>query len=210
MNIKDLFLSFEKRRKFGEEKKIKIAKKAMEFISPGDEIFLGAGTTVSYLGEELAKSEKHFMLKIWTNNLFLVSLWLKKYERFFTDNFVGIAAGEISRRNLSIVNVVVPFSRIDKAIIGTPGISVKGTSSDDLYTVQQIEFLIKKSEKVFILADSLKIGRECTYMTRTMRMIKLDIKKGKDYYLITDEPDDKEKIKILKRFEKAGFKVIVV
>jgi len=210
MDIKDLFLSFEKRRKFGEEKKLKIAKKAMEFIFPGNEIFLGAGTTVSYLGEELAKSEKHFMLKIWTNNLFLVSLWLKKYERFFTDNFVGISAGEISRRNLSIVNVVVPFSRIDKAIIGTPGISVKGTSSDDLYTVQQIEFLIKKSEKVFILADSLKIGRECTYMTRTMRMIKLDIKKGKEYYLITNEPDDKEKIKILKRFEKAGFKVIVV
>ncbi|MCD6221455.1 DeoR/GlpR transcriptional regulator [bacterium] len=210
MDIKDLFLSFEKRRKLGEEKKIKIAKKAMEFISPGNEIFLGAGTTVSYLGEELARSEKHFMLKIWTNNLFLVSLWLKKYERFFTDNFVGIAAGEISRRNLSIVNVVVPFSRIDKAIIGTPGISIKGTSSDDLYTVQQIEFLIKKSEKVFILADSLKIGRECTYMTRTMRMIKMDIKKGKDYYLITDEPHNKEKIKMLKRFEKAGFKVIVV
>jgi len=210
MDIKDLFLSFEKRRKLGEEKKIKIAKKAMEFISPGNEIFLGAGTTVSYLGEELARSEKHFMLKIWTNNLFLVILWLKKYERFFTDNFVGIAAGEISRRNLSIVNVVVPFSRIDKAIIGTPGISIKGTSSDDLYTVQQIEFLIKKSEKVFILADSLKIGRECTYITRTMRMIKLDIKKGKDYYLITDEPKDKEKIKILKRFEKVGIKVIVV
>ena len=87
MDIKDLFLSFEKRRKLGEEKKIKIAKKAMGFISPGNEIFLGAGTTVSYLGEELARSEKHFMLKIWTNNLFLVSLWLKKYERFFTDNF---------------------------------------------------------------------------------------------------------------------------
>ena len=210
MDIKDLFLSFEKRRKLGEKAKKKIAKKAMEFISPGDEIFLGAGTTVSFLGEELAKSEKHFMLKIWTNNLFLINLWLKKYERFFTENFVGIAAGEISKRNLSIVNVVVPFSRIDKAIIGTPGISMKGTTSDDMYTVQQMEFLIKKSKKVFILADSLKIGRECTYITRTMRMIKLDIKKGKEYYLITDSTGNSEKIKILKKFEEIGMKVLSV
>jgi len=144
MRAKDLFMSFEKRRHLSHERKRKIALKALEFIKPEDEIFLGAGTTVSLLGEELARSSKHFMLKIWTNNLFLTSLWLSHYEKMFSENFIGITAGEVSRKNLSIINLIAPFSQIEKAIIGTPGISLKGMTSDDMYTVQQMEFLIKK------------------------------------------------------------------
>jgi len=97
MDIKDLFLSFEKRRKFNQGTKEKIALKCMEFINTGNEIFLGAGTTVSFLGEYLAQSEKHFMLKIWTNNIFILNLWLKKHERFFLENFIGIVSGKVCK-----------------------------------------------------------------------------------------------------------------
>ncbi|MCM8762641.1 MAG: hypothetical protein NC905_05205 [Candidatus Omnitrophica bacterium] len=210
MDIKDLFLSFEKRSRFNCEAKEKIAKRCMDFINPGDEIFLGAGTTVSYLGEYLAQSDKHFMLKIWTNNLFVLNLWLKKYERFFLENFVGIVSGEISRKNLSIVDIHYNFSKIQKVIIGSPGISTKGLSSDDINTVQQVEHIIRKAGEVIVLADSSKIGRECTYQTRSMRMIKIDIKNKKRYTLITDENKGELYQKILKKLKESGIQIIQV
>ncbi len=210
MSMEDLFLSFEKRKKLNQEAKQGIAREVLELIATGDEIFLGAGTSVACLGEELAKPGKHFMLKIWTNNLFIVNLWLKEHNQIFSDNFVGITAGEISRKNLSVVNVVAPFSQIEKAIIGTPGISARGLSADDMDTVQQIEFLIKRVSRVIILADSSKIGRECTYPTRSMRMIRLDIKKGKKYILVTDRNNDARPgvAETISKLRDSGFQVI--
>ena len=210
MSIEDLFLSFEKRKKLNQETKQGIARKVLELIATGDEIFLGAGTSVACLGEELAKPGKHFMLKIWTNNLFIVKLWLKEHNQIFSENFVGITAGEISRKNLSVVNVVAPFSQIEKAVIGTPGISARGLSADDMDTVQQIEFLIKRVSRVIILADSSKLGRECTYPTRSMRMIKLDIKKGKKYVLVTDRNNDARPgvAGTISKLRDSGFQVI--
>lgn len=210
MSMEDLFLSFEKRKKLNQETKQGIARKVLELIVTGDEIFLGAGTSVACLGEELAKPGKHFMLKIWTNNLFIVNLWLKENNQIFSENFVGVTGGEVSRKNLSVVNVVAPFSQIEKAVIGTPGISARGLSADDMDTVQQIEFLIKRVSRVIILADSSKVGRECTYPTRSMRMIKLDIKKGKKYVLVTDRNNDAkpEVAETISRLQDFGFQVI--
>jgi DeoR family ulaG and ulaABCDEF operon transcriptional repressor len=209
MDIKDLFLAFEKRRKFNHEVKEKIARRCMDLINTGDEIFLGAGTTVSYLGEYLAQSDRHFMLKIWTNNLFVLNLWLKKYERFFLENFVGIVSGEISRKNLSIVDIHYNFSRIQKVIIGSPGISIRGLSSDDINTVQQVEHIIRKAGEVIILADSSKIGRECTYQTRSMRMMKIDIKNKKRYTLITNEGKGDIYTKTIKRLKESGINIVL-
>ncbi|MCM8804312.1 MAG: hypothetical protein NC833_03550 [Candidatus Omnitrophica bacterium] len=210
MGINDLFLSFEKRRDIEKEKKIRIAQKAIEYINFGEEIFLGAGTTVSYVGELIAKSSTHFMLKIWTNNIFVLNLYLKEYDSFFSQNFVGVVSGEISRKNLSIVNIYLPFSKIDKIIIGTPGFSIKGLSADDVYTVQQVEHLIKKAEKIIIVADDTKIGRECIYQTRSMRMIKMDLKNKKEYILITNSSNGKNFISTIKKFKEIGIKVVIV
>jgi DeoR/GlpR family transcriptional regulator of sugar metabolism len=210
MRINDLFLNFEKRRNIEKEKKMKIAQRALEFIKPGEEIFLGAGTTVSFVGEMLAQSPSHFMLKIWTNNIFILNLYLKEYEKFFTQNFVGIVSGEISRKNLSIVNIYLPFKKIEKVIIGTPGFSLRGLTSDDAYTVQQIEHLIKKAEKIIILADDTKIGRECTYQTRNMRMIRLDLKKNKEYILITNTSSSKIFQSTINKFKEMGIKVFLI
>ncbi|MFN4227754.1 MAG: hypothetical protein ACK4F0_06410 [Candidatus Ratteibacteria bacterium] len=210
MRINDLFLSFEKRREIEKEKKIKIAQKALEYISFGEEIFLGAGTTVSYVGELIAKSSTHFNLKIWTNNIFILNLYLKEYDSFFSQNFIGIVSGEISRKNLSVVNIYLPFSKIDKLIIGTPGFSIKGLTSDDVYTVQQVEHLIKKAEKIIIVADDTKIGRECIYQTRSMRMIKMDLKNKKEYILITNSSNEKNFNFTIKKFKEIGIKIVMV
>jgi DeoR/GlpR family transcriptional regulator of sugar metabolism len=208
MNVKDLFLSFEKRTKFNQAGKKKIAFRSAELIKTGDEIFLGAGTTVSFLGKHLAESKKHFMLKIWTNNLFVLNLWLKQYEGFLLENFAGVVAGEISRKNLSVVNISFPFSKVDKAIIGTPGISTKGMSSDDMNTVQQTEYIIKRAREVIVLADSFKVGRECVYQTRSMRMMKIDIRKNKKYTFITDASEGELYKKTIKKLRDNGICVI--
>ncbi|MDD3726087.1 MAG: hypothetical protein PHI44_02685 [Candidatus Ratteibacteria bacterium] len=210
MNIKDLFLAFEKRSRFNQEAKEKIARRCVEFISPGDEIFLGAGTTISYVGEYLAQSDRHFMLKIWTNNIFVLNLWLKKYEGFFLENFVGIVGGEISRKNLSVVDIHYNFSKIQKVVIGSPGISTRGLSSDDINTVQQIEHIIRKAGEVIVLADSSKIGRECTYQTRSMRMIRIDIKNRRKYTLITNENKEDLYLKTIKKLKEIGIQIIQV
>ncbi|MCK9266425.1 hypothetical protein M0P98_06045 [bacterium] len=210
MDIKDLFLSFEKRRKFKHELKEKIATRCMDLINSGDDIFLGAGTTVSYLGEYLPQSEKHFMLKIWTNNIFILNTWLKSYESFFLENFIGIVSGEVSRKNLSIVDIHFNFSRIGKIIMGSPGISLKGLTSDDINTVQQVEHIMRRAKEVIILADSSKIGRECTYQTRSMRMIKIDMKANKKYTLITNKDKGELYEKTLNRLKSSGMNIITV
>jgi len=65
---------------------------------------------------------------------------------------------------------------------------------------------------VIILADSAKVGRECTYLTRSMRMVKLDIKNGKEYTLITDADPaaTDEQRKNLKRLEETGLNIFTV
>lgn len=210
MDIKDLFLSFEKRRNFKQEFKEKIALKCMDLITSGEDIFIGAGTTVSFLGEYLAQSDKHFMLKIWTNNVFVLNLWLKSYETFFLENFIGIVSGEVSRKNLSIVDIHFNFSQIGKIIIGSPGISPKGLTADDIHTLQQVEHIMRRAKEVIILVDSSKIGRECTYQTRSMRMIKIDIKSGKKYTLITNKDKGELYEKTLNRLNSSGIKIIQV
>lgn len=207
-NIKDLFLSFEKRMGYNRTAKTFIAKKALGLIGPGAEIFLGAGTTVACLGEHLAASEKHHMLKVWTNNLFLLDIWLTRHERFFAENFIGVVSGEVSLKNLSVVNLLFPFKRIDLALIGAPGISARGLSADDTNTVQQVEQVIKRAGQVVILADRSKVGRDCCYLARSMRMIRMDIARGRRYTLVTDRSAEKGFSTTVDRLRQAGLEVV--
>jgi DeoR/GlpR family transcriptional regulator of sugar metabolism len=188
MKEKLILSSFEYRKNICKEEKLKIATFVVKLLSPGETIFLGAGTTVSYIGEEIAKLCAHYSLKIWTNNIGLINTWLEKYEKFFTFNFIGIVAGEFSSKNMSIINLSLPMSEIPKVIISSPAISSKGLSADNISTQHQVDSLIKRTHEIIIVADSSKIGKTETYITRSARMIKIDIKKKKKYLLITTKP----------------------
>lgn len=204
--------SFDARRNINKTEKIYIAKFITENLTAGETIFLGAGTTLSFVAEEIAKRRDLQMMKIWTNNLAILNLWFKKYEWVFLNNFVGIVSGELSSRNMSVINLSLPFNDIPKLIMGTPGISsAKGLSADDIYTVEQVGSLIKRAETIILAVDRSKIGRNCTYETRSRRMLKLDIKKGKSYLLVTnrsvaknESPQAKEE---LKKLQEIGFKI---
>ncbi|HOK57218.1 MAG TPA: hypothetical protein PLF90_07805, partial [bacterium] len=78
------------------------------------------------------------------------------------------------------------------------------------YTVQQVEHLMKKAQKIIIVADDTKIGRDCIYQTRSMRMIKMDLKNKKEYVLITTGSSEKNFISTIKKFKEIGIKVVLV
>jgi len=205
--------SFEYKRNINKEEKLALATYAAKHVvNPGETIFLGAGTTISYLGEEIARICKSYSLKIWTNNIGLVNLWLTKNEKFFTFNFVGLVAGEFSSKNMSIINLTLPMTEIPKIIIGSPAISNKGLSADDIATQHQIDSLIKRTKEIIIIADGTKIGNTETYITRSARMIRLDIKKHKRYLMLTTEPEKNKNLfeKEIQRLQQMGVETKIV
>lgn len=195
MKEKIILSSFEYRKKLNREKKLKLAEHiARHLIVPGETIFLGAGTTVSYIGEEIAKYCINYSLKIWTNNIGLINTWLAKHEKFFTFNFVGIVAGEFSSKNMSIINLTLPMPEIERIIISSPAISSKGLSADNIPTQHQVDSLIKRTKEIILVADCSKIGKTDTYITRSARMIRIDIRKGKKYLLLTTKPENNQQL----------------
>ncbi|MGB9642877.1 MAG: hypothetical protein ACPL3Q_06745 [Candidatus Ratteibacteria bacterium] len=189
MGEKIILSSFEYKRHINKNDKVKLAQYVTQhIIAPNETIFLGAGTTVSYVGEEIARCCTNYSLKIWTNNIGLINILLAKFEKFFTFNFVGIVSGEFSSKNMSIINLTLPVPEIPKIIIGSPAISSKGMSADNISTQHQVDSLIKRTNEVIIVADGSKIGKTETYLTRTARMIRIDIKKGRKYLLLTTKP----------------------
>ena len=209
-----LLSSFEYRKKIHREEKLRLAEYVTEnFLSPGETIFLGAGTTVSYIGEAIAKRCSNYSFKVWTNNIGLINTWLTRYEKFFAFNFVGIVAGEFSSKNMSVINLTLPLASIPKVIIGSPAISMKGLSADNISTEHQVDSIIKRTQEIIVVADGSKIGKTETYITRSVRMLRLDIRKKKKYILVTTKPAQGEKAEFEKeiaRLEKVGMEIKII
>jgi len=208
-----LLSSFEYRRRTRREEKLRLADYVTDsLLNPGETVFLGAGTTVSYIGEAIARKCCHYSFKIWTNNIGLINTWLTKHEKFFAFNFVGIVAGEFSSKNMSVINLSLPLAEVPKIIIGSPAISMKGLSADNISTGHQVDSLIKRTREIILVADGSKIGRTETYVTRSVRMLRLDIKKKKKYILITTQPPEgrAEFESEIGRLEKIGMEVKIV
>ncbi|HOL50227.1 MAG TPA: hypothetical protein PK165_07995, partial [bacterium] len=159
-----------------------------------------------------AKCCANYSLKIWTNNIGLINTLLTKYERFFTFNFVGIVSGEFSSKNMSIINLTLPVSEIPKIIIGSPAISSKGMSADNISTQHQVDSLIKRTNEIIVVADGSKIGKTETYLTRSSRMIRIDIKKGRRYLLITTKPQETQELfeKEISKLQNLGINVKIL
>ncbi|HOK80862.1 MAG TPA: hypothetical protein PK354_08425 [bacterium] len=213
MGEKIILSSFEYKRHINKNDKVKLAQYVTQhIIAPNETIFLGAGTTVSYVGEEIARCCANYSLKIWTNNIGLINILLTKFEKFFTFNFVGIVSGEFSSKNMSIINLTLPVPEIPKIIIGSPAISSKGMSADNISTQHQVDSLIKRTNEIIIVADGSKIGKTETYLTRSARMIRIDIKKGRKYLLLTTKPQTNQELfeKEVSRLQNIGINVKIL
>ncbi len=160
------------------EEKTAICKRASEFISNKDVIFIDCGTTLIHLTKFITKFDS---LTVITNSLPVVSELIN-----YTKIKLIIIGGEAISERKAIYGTVAERSisqyHADKAFIGATGVSVlKGlTSSDENESAITLK-MAENSNQVFLLCDSSKIQRDSFVQFAPLSKIN---------YLITDEGID--------------------
>lgn len=134
--------------------KIKIARKAAQFISNNDIIFIDSGST---LGEVAPYLSKNSNLTVITNNMLIIN----KAICFKNVHLISLS-GVYDHNTLSFVGdrvaEILKTYNITKAFMGTTGFSLSSgiTNSTPLESAAK-RTAIKSATKVFLLADHLKI-----------------------------------------------------
>jgi DeoR family fructose operon transcriptional repressor len=169
------------------EQKMAICKKASEFISNKDIIFIDCGTTLVHLTKFITRFDS---LTVITNSLPVISDLIN-----FTKIKLIIIGGEAISERKAIYGAVAERSisqyHADKAIIGATGVSVqKGLTSSDEYESAITLKMAENSDKVFLLCDSSKIERDS--FVQFAPLSKID-------YLITDGGIDPSLISTYKK-----------
>ncbi|MCJ7692609.1 MAG: hypothetical protein MUO22_04270 [Sedimentisphaerales bacterium] len=153
-----------------------IASYAMRFIAPGDSIFLDGSTTVNWLARNLAKLDPD--ITIVTNSL-MIAFELAKAQNI---RLIGLG-GVFDPETYSFVGFE-PDSQADSFHINkaffssTCLVPEEGTYENAAFNAQTKRFAAKRSDKVFLLADSNKLGKKA--LTRVLKTNQIDV-------LITDK-----------------------
>lgn len=146
------------KRRLNTETKRRVAQRAAHQIAPDDTVFLGAGTTVEAMVPYLPETH----LRVITNSLSVFKL-LEHNERCelylvgglyrqHTGCFVGGMAEE----------AVAPLG-IDKAFIGTNGVSSGSLFTSDMDEGRIQRLVLKKAQGRFAVCDASKVGRRDFY-----------------------------------------------
>ena len=169
------------RMQINPKEKEMIAECAMQFIEPGDSIFLDGSTTVTWLARHLAKLDPE--VTIVTNSL-LISLDLAKAQNI---RLIGLG-GVFDPETYSFVGFE-PDSHadsfhIDKAFFSCTGlIPEEGTFENAAFNGYTKRFAAKRAERVYLLVDKNKFGKKALNSVLKTEQINT---------LITDEPLNKE------------------
>ncbi|AEJ18239.1 DeoR/GlpR family DNA-binding transcription regulator [Gracilinema caldarium] len=144
------------RREEHREAKVRIARKAREFIHEGDTIFLDSGSTT----QELAQQIKEMSLRVVTNSIdVLIALQDAPEVLVFSlgGNFRKDAGSFIGPQTLEALRNF----HIDTCFIGTTGFSSEGYfSAQNIYESDTKKQALQRSKRRIILADSSKYGTE--------------------------------------------------
>lgn len=187
--------NFAQRRQTGRKEKQAIAKKAFEFISPGQRIILDTGTTtleLAYLLKDLKD------VTVITPSLAVASVLQ------FSTGIQTVLLGGIIRSGSPDLTGIVTETNLDMfaadiAFQGADGIGVDGTLyTEDMRIVKVDQKIRKRAAKNYILADSSKIGK--TALATNGIINEVDA-------LITDDGIADE---VKKSFEDMGATVIAV
>jgi len=147
---------FAKRRHANKKEKQAIAKKAFEFISPGQKIILDTGTTtleLSYLLKDLKD------ITVITPSLAVASVLQ------FSSGIETILLGGIIRKGSPdltgvVTEKVLDMFMVDIAFQGADGIGLDGTLfTEDMRIVKVDQKIREQAATNYILADSSKIGK---------------------------------------------------
>lgn len=163
-----------------------IAQLALNMIEDSDTIFLDGGSTVLGLCK-LLNSKKD--LTVVTNSLMAAA------ELMETNHKLVLVGGEFRRLSRTLVgpltSKIINSLHITKAFMGTIGFTIsEGISTTDPSEAFTKELVMKRSQKVILLADSSKL--EIPSFASSGSISDIDI-------LITDSGIDEKLIKTLKK-----------
>lgn len=177
-----------------EEEKIKIGKKAAEFVNNGDSIILDSGTTVSEMVRHL-KNRKS--LNIVTN-----ALNIALHLGIEPTNHVLVIGGEFKPPTFSLTGEkglsIFENLYVEKLFLATGGFSLEAGLTYPSFTDIAIKkAMIESAKTVYLLADSSKLDKVLFASLGYSEKIK---------YLITDDGIDRDYANKLKD---AGINVII-
>lgn len=153
-------------QRYGEKREI--CERAASYVEDGDVIFIDNSSTTRYLAEYLPKNKRITVLTNSINLLFEAS----KRE---TDNHTYICMGGIFKStNLSLYGNITINNAKDyypnKAFISCAGINLEDDVITDgsVHEVDTKKIMIRRSKKVFVLADYTKWGKNGqVFLTKT-------------------------------------------
>ncbi|BBJ27802.1 DeoR/GlpR family DNA-binding transcription regulator [Athalassotoga saccharophila] len=138
------------------EEKSAIAKKALEFVKPGDSIILDSGTTTLAMAREI-KRIKLLPLTIVTNNFFIAT------ELVGTGVDLIVIGGIVRENSFSLIGAFAEenIKKIyaDKAFVGATGFSKDGFMTPNVNEAKIKSLMISQSSESFVIVDSSKFER---------------------------------------------------
>ena len=167
------------------EAKVKIAKKAVDFIETGRSIFLDSGTTVMCLAEIIPDKD----LSIITSG---PNIGMELIDK--NNPSVTLIGGQLNRNNISVSGAnslkFIENINIDMAFMATSGFSLESGFTSGNYNEGQLKRkIIDKARKVMMLMDLSKIDKNMPFTFSQLDDI--------DILICEDEPESEIK-KVLK------------
>ena len=144
----------EKERIHYQEKK-RIAKKAAEFINPGDVVILDSGSTTTEISRQIKYKEN---IKVITNAINIAS------ELAASNIQVTLTGGFLREKSFSLVGPLAELSlenlSADKLFLGVDGIHTEyGLTTPNLMEGRVNQLMIRIAHEVILVADSSKFGK---------------------------------------------------
>jgi len=176
------------------DKKIRIGKKAAEFIKDNDSIILDSGSTMTEIAKNII-GKRH--LRVVTNSL-NIALLLGAQESCE----VLITGGEFKAATLSATGErAASFMRdlyIDKLFLAAGGVSLDaGLTYASMADVQVRKAMIETAKEIYLIADSTKVEKAIFISLGGIEVA---------HYFITDDGLDRH---TKKQMEQRGVKVIL-
>jgi len=139
------------------EKKLKIAKRAADFVAPGETVLIESGSVNAILARELVKKDS---INILTTNIFIARQFRKNLEAKIIV-IGGIYQHQSESMVGKITKICIDNINFSKAFIGIDGFTVEtGFTSRDFFRAEVSTHIIQKCKDVYIVSDSGKFGRE--------------------------------------------------
>jgi DeoR/GlpR family transcriptional regulator of sugar metabolism len=170
-----------------------IGRAAAALVSDGDSVFIGSGSTTTYVARNLVDREN---LNVVTNALNIAT------ELAAAEGITVVVTGGIMRASeLSLVGHITEQAlrevRVDKVIIGMQAISLEaGMTNDYLPEVMTDRAILEMAPELIVVADHTKFGVVASAYVAPVERITT---------LVTDSDADPE---TLTRLEETGIQVI--